>query len=96
MTITNSLGFDTATSANIMMEWNKDFYSTMKSGHKDDGKNNDDDTTRYITRALSSSLKTVHDNNNTVDAHDVVNKKRKAINIDRLSINERMCMKNEG
>jgi hypothetical protein len=107
MTKLNSLGFDTAMSANTIMEWNKDFRtnngkfshpnnkisssSKMKSGHNKDDNNNNDDTTATLPE----------NNNNNEEGHiaeaeeaqDGVNKKRKARNIDLWSINERERMR---
>ena len=137
VTVLNSLGFVTATSANIILEWNKDFrsnngkfshpnnkmssigssakspnkgdYNTttipeasssslklrssskMESGQKDD--NDDDDTTNTLPEALSRN-DNESNNHNGLPAEleeakkellkqDVVNKKRKATNIER-------------
>jgi hypothetical protein len=108
MTKLNSLGFDTATSANTIMEWNKDFrtnngkfshpnnkISSSSSSKMKSGHNKDDNKNNDDT------TNTLPENNNneegliaeTEEAQDGVNKKRKAKNINLWSINERERMR---
>jgi len=108
MTKLNSLGFDTAMSANTIMEWNKDFrtnngkfshpnnkISSSSSSKMKSGHNKDDNKNNDDT------TNTLPENNNneegliaeTEEAQDGVNKKRKAKNINLWSINERERMR---